>query len=386
MQPIYLDYNATTPIAPEVAEAMRPFLGERFGNPSSAHPYGRVAREAVERARGQVASLLGAHADEIVFTSGGTESNNLAIRGAVRANRDRGDHVITSAVEHPSVAEVVRWLEADGVRVTVLPVDEHARISPTDLEVALDRHTVLVSIMHANNEIGTLQPVRELSDLARRHGALFHTDAAQSVGKVPVDVDALGVDLLTVAGHKLYAPKGIGALYVRRGVRLERVMYGAGQERGLRPGTENVMHIVGLGAAAALAAGDLPVEAARLSELRNRLQHDLTELVGAGSVRVYGHPRDRLPNTLSVGFRGHRADELVRRVREDVALSAGAACHSDEVEVSAVLKAAGVPREWAMGTVRLSVGRYTSEDDLALAARFLAGAVVESEREEARGG
>ncbi|MFW6201482.1 MAG: aminotransferase class V-fold PLP-dependent enzyme [Gemmatimonadota bacterium] len=386
MQPIYMDYNATTPLAPEVVDAMRPLLEEEFGNPSSAHPYGRVARDAVERARGQVASLLGARPHEIVLTSGGTESNNLGIRGAVRANRERGDHVITSAVEHPSVAEVVRALEADGVRVTVLPVDEHARVSPADLEAAIGPETVLVSVMHANNEVGTIQPVPELSEIARRHGALVHTDAAQSVGKVPVDVEALGVDLLTVAGHKLYAPKGIGALFVRRGVRLEPVLRGAGQERGLRPGTENTVHIVGLGAAAELAAGDLAVEATRLRQLRDRLQRYVIERVGENAVHVHGHPRERLPNTLSVGFRGRRADELVRRVGEDVAMSAGAACHADEVEISAVLEAAGVPREWAMGTVRLSVGRFTSEAEVELAARALAEAVVESEREEATDG
>ena len=377
-QPIYLDYNATTPMASEVVEAVQPYLREHFGNPSSAHVYGAPGRRAIQTAREAIAALLGAAPDEILFTSGGTESNNLAIKGVVRAKGARGDHVITSAIEHPAVAEVCRWLVEQGFRVTVLPVDAHARVRPADLEAAIDPDTVLVSIMHANNEVGTMQPISELSEIAHRHGALMHTDAAQSVGKVPVDVDELGVDLLTVAGHKLYAPKGIGALFVRRGVRLAPLLHGAGHEGGLRPGTENVPWIVGLGEAARLASCDLPGQTAHLSALRDRLYEGLVRALGGEMVRRNGHPAASLPNTLSVAFRGRRADELLARIAGRVAASAGSACHAGEVQLSPVLRATGTPEVWAAGTLRLSAGRFTTEEEIDRAAAALVTAVRES--------
>lgn len=375
MRPIYLDYNATTPIAPEVVEAMLPFLEEHFGNPSSAHPYGTAARAAVDDARRGVAALLNADADAIVFTGSGTESNNLAIEGVARGSPGERTHLITSSVEHPAVTEVIGWLAEQGFRTTTLPVDEHGRVRPEDLEREIGPETLLVSVMHANNEVGTIQPVAELAEIAHRHGALMHTDAAQSVGKIPVDVQALGVDLLTVAGHKLYAPKGVGALIVRPGVALTPVLHGAGHERGVRPGTEAVAQIVALGAATRLASQRLPEEVGRLRDLRDRLEAGLRNNVDAASIRRNGHPDQRLPNTLNVSFRGVRADALLARIAERVAASAGSACHADEVRLSSVLQAMGVDPEWGMGTLRLSVGRYTTEDEVDEAASVIAAAV-----------
>jgi len=284
MKPIYLDYNATTPIAREVADAMAPYLYDHFGNPSSSHPYGLAARQAVESARDQVAALLGCAPREVIFTSGGTEANNYAIKGAALANRERGDHVITTAVEHPAVINVVNWLGEQGFRTTVLPVDEYGQVSPADLEAAIDDGTILVTVMHANNEVGTIQPIAALAEIAHAHGALMHTDAAQSVAKIPVDVDTLGVDLLSVAGHKLYAPKGIGALYVRAGVTLAPLLHGAGHEGGRRPGTENVLEIVGLGKACEIGAGDLAQNMAHFQATRDRLHAGLRQALGHEAV------------------------------------------------------------------------------------------------------
>jgi cysteine desulfurase len=376
MPPIYLDYNATTPIDREVADAMAPFLYEHFGNPSSAHPLGAAAKRALEAARGQVAALLGCRPPEVVFTSGGTESDNLALRGVARARRGRGRHLITSAVEHPAVAEVCRALAAEGFRLTVLPVDGAGRVDPADLEAALTPETILVSVMHANNEVGTIQPIARLAALAHRAGALFHTDAAQSVGKIAVDVDELGVDLLTVAGHKLYGPKGVGALYVREGVELAPLLLGAPQEGGRRPGTENLLEVVGLGRACEVARRRLEDDGRRLRELRDRLWEGLAGALGEGAVRLNGDPEERLPNTLSVSFRGVDAATLLAEIGDEVAASAGAACHADRVEVSEVLEAMGVPVEWAMGTVRLSVGRHTTGDEIRRAVAVVSGAVA----------
>jgi cysteine desulfurase len=375
MNPIYLDYNATTPIAHEVADAMTPYLYEHFGNPSSSHPYGVATRQAVEAARAQVAALLNCQPTEVVFTSGGTESNNYAIKGVALAHRGRGNHVITSAVEHPAVGKVCKWLETQDFRVTVLPVNEFGLVAPADLEQAVTPDTLLVTVMHANNEVGTIQPIAELAEIVHRHGALLHTDAAQSVGKIPVDVNTLGVDLLSVAGHKLYAPKGIGALYVRSGVRLAKLLHGAGHEGGRRPGTENVLEIVGLGQACQVARRDLERNAAHFRATRDRLHEGLVHELGENSVRLNGHPEKRLPNTLSLSFHSVAAHTLLAEIGEQVAASAGSACHADTVSISAVLKAMQVPVDWAMGTVRFSTGRATTAEEIDRVVGIVAEAV-----------
>ncbi len=375
MNSIYLDYNATTPIAREVADAMMPYLYEHFGNPSSSHPYGVTTKRAVEAARAQVAALLNCQPGEVIFTSGGTESNNYAVKGAALAHRERGEHIVTSAVEHPAIREVCGWLETQGFQITSLPVDGFGLVDPADLERAITPRTVLVTVMHANNEVGTLQPIAELAEIAHRHGALMHTDAAQSVGKVPVDVDAMGVDLLSVAGHKLYAPKGIGALYARNGVRLAQLLHGAGHEGGRRPGTENVLEIVGLGQACRMAQRDLEENAAHFRAMRDRLHQGLLRELGQDSVRLNGHPEKRLPNTLSLGFRGVAAHALLAEIGQQVAVSAGSACHADVVSISAVLEAMRVPADWAMGTVRFSTGRATTAEEIDRAVEIVARVV-----------
>ena len=372
MKPVYLDYNATTPVDPRVAEAMLPYLTEHFGNPSSAHAFGVAARKAVDRARRQVAALLGCGADEVLFTSGGSESNNLAIKGAAEARRERGRHIVTSAVEHPAVSEVCRHLESRGWRITWLPVDATGLVDPADLEKAMTPQTVLVTVMHANNEVGTIEPVAELAAIARAGGALFHADCAQSPGKIAVRADELGADLISLAGHKLYAPKGVGALYVRGGVRLAKLIHGADHEMDRRAGTENVPEIVGLGEACEIAARELAEEAPHLAALRDRLQAGLTERFPG--LRVNGHPEKRLPNTLSVSFRGLEANTILAEL-DSVAASAGAACHADGVDVSAVLEAMRVPLEEAMGTIRFSVGRFTTEAEVDRAVAAVAGVV-----------
>ena len=374
--PIYLDYNATTPIDPRVAQAMAPFLHQYFGNPSSTHAFGVEARQAVEKARSQVADLLGCQPGEIVFTSGGTESNNMAIRGAAEVLKARGGHIITSAVEHPAVLEPCRYLERQGLRLTVLPVDEYGRVDPAQVEAVLTNETILISIMHANNEVGTIQPIEEIANISRERGVLFHTDAAQSLGKIPVRVDDLGIDLLSVAGHKFYAPKGVGALYIRSGVDLEELMHGADHEAGRRPGTENVLEIVGLGQAAEIVAADMAKNAAHMHDLRERLWRGLQEGLGdPDSIRLNGNPDERLPNTLSVGFRGIEANTLLAKIVDRVAVSAGAACHADGVDVSSVLQAMDVPMEFAMGTVRFSVGKISTAAEINRAVQVIVEAV-----------
>ncbi|MFO7272879.1 MAG: cysteine desulfurase family protein [Sphaerobacter thermophilus] len=371
--PIYLDYNATTPVLPQVRDALLPFLDTHFGNPSSDHPYGRAAAEAVQRARQLVADLLGCAADEIVFTSGGSESDNWALVGRVWAAGSDRAHIITTVVEHPAVLNTCRFLERRGVAVTYLPVDGTGQVDPDDVRRALRPETVVVSVMHANNEVGTLQPIAEIAAICGEAGVPLHTDAAQSVGKVPTRVDDLGVDMLTIAGHKLYAPKGIGALYVRRGTALEPLIHGAGHEGGRRAGTENVPWMVALGAAAALAHATLETEAARQQTLRDRLQQLLEEK--AGGVTLNGHPTDRLPNTLNVRFAGIDGNALLAAVPE-VAASTGSACHAGETEPSAVLLAMGIPPAEAVGAVRLSLGRLTTEDEIERAAEALAAGVA----------
>ncbi len=361
MLPIYLDYNATTPIDPEVAAAMLPYLSDVFGNPSSTHWYGMRAKQSVESARRRVAELLGCSADEIIFTSGGSEANNLAIKGYCLAHRDRGDHLIISAVEHPAVMEVADFLRNQGFRITVLPVDGQGFVSPRDLEAALDAGTLLVSVMHANNEVGTIEPIAELAAIARARQVAFHTDAAQSVGKIGVRVDELKVDLLSLAGHKLYAPKGIGALYIRRGISLQKQIHGAGHERGLRAGTENVLEIVGLGKACEIAARDLVDNQVHMRRMRDRLFSGLAARLAA--IQWNGHPELCLPNTLNLSFRHLEANAILSGLHE-VAASAGAACHSDAIMISPVLQAMAVPMEWAMGTIRFSVGRMTTAEEI----------------------
>jgi cysteine desulfurase len=379
MPPIYLDYNATTPLDPAVVEAMLPFLHTHFGNPSSTHEYGRRAHEAVDKARSEVAALLGAQPDEIVFTGGGTEASNHAIKGAVFARLQglfgrvfsgwSAPHIITCAIEHPATLQPCDFLRRLGCAVTLLPVDRHGLVDPDAVRKALTRRTAIVSIMHANNEVGTLQPVREIAQIVKQHGALMHTDAAQSLGKVAVDVNELGVDLLTVAAHKLYAPKGAGVLFARRGVRLEPVIHGAGHESGRRAGTENVPYIVALGKACAIAKSSLPRAMERLRGLRDRLWERLHAALGDKLV-LNGHPERRLPNTLNVNFIGHVGSEFLERVPE-IAASTGSACHEGQVSQSPVLCAMGVPPELGKGAVRLSVGRFTTEDEVDRAAAAL---------------
>jgi cysteine desulfurase len=357
---IYLDFNATTPIAPEVAAAMSQALTEPFGNPSSQHWAGLPARQAVEKARAQVAALLHCSSDEVVFTSGGSESNNHALKGAFFAQGGRGGHIITTQVEHPAVLNPCRFLERLGASVTYLPVDCFGRVDPDDVRRALTPRTILISVMHANNEVGTTQPISHIARIAREHEILFHTDAAQSAGKIATRVDELGVDLLSVAGHKLYAPKGIGALYIRRGIRLEPLIHGAGHEAGRRAGTENVLLDVALGAACELAQPRLGMEPVR--QLRDLFWQLLQARFGERVV-LNGHPTERLPNTLSVNFAGRIGSEILNSL-EHVAASTGSACHSGSVELSPVLKAMRVPPEIGMGAVRFSLGRTTTRDEI----------------------
>ncbi|MDD2917559.1 cysteine desulfurase family protein [Rhodoferax sp.] len=370
--PIYLDYNATTPVAPEVLDAMLPWLREQFGNPSSTHAYGRRAAQAVANARRQVADLIGAKPHEIVFTGCATESNNLALLGTARAMIENGTskrHIVISAVEHPAVMAPAMQLRAQGWHVTVLPVDAFGQVSAEQLVKVLRDDTAFVSIMHANNEVGTLQPIPEIASVTRQRGILSHTDAAQSAGKVPLNVDALGVDLLTLAGHKFYAPKGIGALYVREGTPILSVLHGADQEHGLRPGTENVAAIVALGAAAALANTSLETMAAHMLTLRNQLHQEL--IAAIPGVQLNGHPEQRLPNTLHVSFPGVSGRLLLAEVADVLAASVGSACHSEHDTVSGVLAAMGVDAARAAGAVRLSVGRMTTSDEIKRAAKSL---------------
>ena len=357
---IYLDFNATTPIAPEVAAAMNQALAEGFGNPSSEHWAGLLARQAVEKARGQAAALLSCSSDEVVFTSGGSESNNHALKGVFFAQGGRGGHIITTQIEHPAVLNPCRFLERLGASITFLPVDDVGRVDPDDVRSALTSRTMLISVIHANNEVGTLQPISEIGCIAREHGILFHTDAAQSVGKIPVHVDELGVDLLSLAGHKAYAPKGVGVLYVRKGVRLEPLIHGAGHESGRRGGTENVLLDVALGAACDLAQSWMEVKS--IGQLRDLFWELLQTRFGKGVV-LNGHPTERLPNTLNVSFVGKIGSTILSGL-EGVAASTGSACHSGSVELSPVLKAMKVPPEVGMGAIRFSLGRTTTREEI----------------------
>ncbi len=357
---IYLDFNASTPVAPEVAARMRAVLDAPFGNPSSDHWAGKPARDAVEKARAQVAGLLGCEAGEVVFTSGGSEANNHALKGVFFATAIAHPHIITTEVEHPAVINPCRFLERLGAKVTYLPVDAFGRVDPEDARRAVTPDTILISVMHANNEVGTIQPIADIGRIAREHGIIFHTDAAQSVGKIPAKVRDLGVDLLSVAGHKLYGPKGVGALYVRAGLPLEPLIHGAGHEAGRRAGTESVLLDVGLGAACELAGSWIGRPS--IQELRDLFWRRLTEEFDRGVV-LNGHPTHRLPNTLNIGFPGKLGTQILHAL-DGVAASTGSACHSGSIELSPVLKAMRVPPETGMGAIRFSLGRTTTGEEI----------------------
>lgn len=368
MQPIYLDYNATTPVDPGVLRAMLPYLHAQFGNPSSAHELGRRAHEAVEWARSEVAALIDAFPDEIVFTGGGTEASNMAIRGAAAINSKR-KIIVTTNIEHPATESCCELLESNGHPVRRVAAQADGRVDPSAMKKAIRKDTALVTVIHAQNEIGTIQPVAEIARHAQ--GALVHADAAQSIGKVPVTVRELGVDLLSIAGHKLYAPKGIGVLYIRRGVKLPPLLVGAGQEGGRRPGTENVAYIVALGEACRLAAIALENIPQQMASLADHLLAKLEK--GVPGIILVGHPTERLPNTLNVLFPGVSGRQLLAAC-PGVLASNGSACHADSEEPSAILLALGIPREKALGTVRLSIGRATTLEDVETAAANLATA------------
>jgi len=373
-RPLYLDYNGTTPVDPGVLVAMLPYLTSEFGNPSSSHPFGVNARAAVEAARRQVSDLIAGHGGRVVFTGSGSEADALAIAGGVLAHRGAGrrPHVITQATEHPAVlATCADLAELHDIQVTLLPVDRYGLVDPQAVAGAITDATVLVTVMHANNETGTIQPIADIARVAHARGVLVHTDAAQSVGKVPVDVEALGVDLLTVVGHKMYAPKGVAALWVREGVRLRPLLRGGGQESGLRPGTESVPHIVALGHAATLARQAIEAgEAARLSTLRDQLHHALEQHL-PGRVQLTGHPTRRLPHTLNGRSDHTRALTLLGAVA-DVAASAGSACHAGQDAPSPVLTAMGIDRTRALAAIRFSLGRWTTTPDIERAATAIA--------------
>ena len=368
---IYLDFNASTPIAPEVAAVMRPLLDRHFGNPSSGHWAGQPARDAVETARHEIASLLQCDADEVLLTSGGSEANNHAIKGIVFGASSPTPHLITTAVEHPSVGEPCRFVERFGARVTTVPVDRHGCVDPDDIRRAITPETVLISVMHANNEVGTIQPIPAIAGIARQHGILCHTDAAQSVAKVPTHVDELGVDLLSIAGHKLYAPKGIGALYVRRGVMLAPLIHGGGHERGRRAGTESALLAAGLGAACRLA--ELNPCGEELLTLRTRFWTGLRDAFG-DRVVLNGHPTARLPNTLSVAFLDRPGYDVLARL-DGVAASTGSACHTGDHTMSPVLAAMGTSPAVGRGTIRFSLGRTTTETEIDQVVRQLQNCV-----------
>ena len=371
---IYLDFNASTPLAPEVAGAMRGVLAEPFGNPSSEHWAGEAAKHAIEKARAQVAGLLACRPNEIVFTSGGSESNNHALKGVFFAKRRDKAHFITTQVEHPAIINPCRFLERLGATVTYLPVDGYGRVDPDDVRRAITPETILISVMHANNEVGTIQPIPDIARIAHEHDVPFHTDAAQSVGKVAVRADELGVNLLSVAGHKLYGPKGVGALLVREHVRLEPLIHGAGHELGRRAGTENILLGVGLGAACAISQSWLGMES--VQQLRDLFWTLLQDTFG-GQIALNGHPTERLPNTLNVSFIGRAGSEILSRM-ENVAASTGSACHSGSMESSPVLKAMKIPPQVGMGAIRFSLGRTTTREEIESTVALLTKAVPQS--------
>ena len=358
---VYLDHNASTGVHPEVLQAMLPYFSERFGNASSVHAFGREAREGLETAREQVAAFLRVSKDEIVFTSGGTESDNLGIKGVAAARR--GGHIITSQIEHHAVLRTCETLEAQGFTVTYLPVDEYGMLRPENLAKAMRPDTILVTVMHANSEVGTLQPLSEIGRITRSRGVPLHVDAVQTFGKVPIDVDAFGIDLLSFSGHKIYGPKGVAGLYIRKGTKMAAVQHGGDHERRRRAGTENVAGLVGLGKAVEIRGRDMADEAVRLAGLRDRLWEGIRD--GVEEVRLNGHPTLRLPGTCNMCFRNIESESIVLGLDlKGIATSAGSACTSGSVEPSYVLVAMGLPLDWAMGSVRCSLGRTTTADDI----------------------
>ncbi|MDF2596599.1 MAG: cysteine desulfurase NifS [Clostridia bacterium] len=357
---IYLDYNATTPIDNAVADAMLPYLYGHFGNPSSSHELGIEAKKAIENSRKQVANLLGCTPNEIVFTSGGSESNNTVIKGVAHTYKNKGNHIITSKIEHPAIINPCKYLESIGYDVSYVPVDQYGMVNPSDVEKLITDQTILVTIMHSNDEVGTIQPIEEISSICKKYNVLFHTDASQSIGKVPINVESLGVDFLTVAGHKLYAPKGIGALFIRNGIHIESLIHGAGHESGRRAGTDNIILEVGLGKACEISA-----EALKSSEIKKLTEYfydNLKERFG-DRIHLNGHSEKRLPNTLNVSFLGYNGHEVLNQL-EETAASTGSACHSGMTSISPVLNAMGVTEDVGRGAVRFSLGRYTTKDEI----------------------
>ena len=362
MKIIYMDHNATTPLDAEVLEAVMPYLTDRFGNPSSStHAYGWEARRAVEEARGQVAELIGTRPEEIIFTSGATEADNLAIEGVAHAYRDRGNHIITSQIEHKAVLETCKFLEKEGVRVTYLPVDRYGMVDVEEVKSAITDKTILISIMFVNSEVGTIEPVEKIGEIAKEKGVLFHSDAVQGVGKIKTKVDELKTDLLSISGHKMYGPKGIGALYLRKGVKIEPLLHGGGHERGLRAGTENVPGIIGLGKACQKAGKGMKAEAERLTKLRNHLYEAVMKRIK----RVYlnGHPEKRLPGNLNLSFEFVEGESLILSLK-DFAISSGSACTSSSLKSSYVLLAMGVPETIAHCSLRICLGRSNTEQEV----------------------
>lgn len=357
---IYLDYNATTPIDKEVAEAMLPYIYGNYGNPSSNHEMGTTAKRAVENARIQVAELINCLPEEIIFTSGGSESNNMVIKGVAHSLKDKGNHIITTQIEHPAVLNPCHFLEKLGYKISYLTVDKYGIVNLSELERLITDETILVSVMHSNNETGTLQPIEEISKICKKHNVLLHTDASQSLGKVPVDVITLGVDFLTIAGHKLYAPKGIGALYIKKGINIEPLIHGAGHESGRRAGTENIIFDVALGKACEIAKRELKNNEVKL--LTDYFYNKLKESFGE-RIQLNGHPEKKLPNTLNISFLGLNGHEVLGKLNKILA-STGSACHSGNTSISPVLKAMGVSEEVGHGAVRFSLGRYTTREEI----------------------
>ncbi len=375
MKRTYLDYAATTPTHPDVLKAMLPYFTDAFGNPSSIYSYGQEAKGAIGEARAKVASLIGARDEEIVFTSGGTEADNFALKGVAFANEERGNHIITSSIEHHAVIETCKYLERRGFNITYLPVDEYGLVDPGDVRRAITEKTVLISVMHANNEIGTIEPIAEIGKIAREAGVYFHTDAVQAVGHIPVDVNKLGVDLLSMSAHKLYGPKGVGALYIRKGTRLVSFMHGGEQEGRRRASTENVPGIVGFGKAAELARQEMGEEAERLIHLRDKLIGGLLESID--HVHLNGHPVKRLPNNINVSIDFVEGESMLLNLDlEGICASTGSACSSSNLEASHVLLAIGLPHEQAHGSLRFTLGKWTSEEEVEQVLEVLPGIVA----------